>query len=137
MLIAHLFSCTIEAPHISVWANLLDADATLVWEGISLHPAQAPWESNWPEIQDYERNTFHKKQSGAVFLGSGTVPEMRYHHTFIDLEEGNSQTTNLIDIIEPIATPFSAFGGHSYKISIDLMIIDEQIFAVDSEVTEE
>ena len=124
-------------PSVSVWANVKDSDAVLVWEEISLHPAGTAWDSTWAKLPIEERQTTHKKNSGYQLIGSGTIPELRYHHTFIDLEQGSSLGNSLEDIVEPIATPFSAYGGKGYRINIDLLIIEQQLFAIDAEVIEE
>ena len=136
MLLLLLGACAVEDPLVSVWTNLRDGEALLEWSTVSLHPAEQPWDSQWPQVTN-ELSTFHKYNSGHQLVGSGQVPQMRYHHTFVDLAVGSTEGGDLIDIIEPIATPFTAFSNHTYRINIEMLILDGQIFAIDSEVIEE
>ena len=82
---------------------------------------------------------------GSVFINSNSLtqigygelmPPNSYLQTFVDVDQIFLETQPLIDIVEAIATPVKIRRHHEYDIAITLAIIEDQLFAVDSNVIE-
>ena len=138
MIFVFFLACTPQLPIANFFLSLENnSSLQLEVSSLSLRPEETSFFDSWVDIDlDTE---------GAIVLDSLSLRQIgskklehrsSYIQSFPDVENIFLETTPVIDIVEPIATPFKAKNNYIYDVVIKLAIIEEQLFAVDASVRE-
>ena len=118
-------------PSISVWGKMDTGEASIVWDAVSFHLADTPWNDPWLPIPLAAAEPVLLTTSPTL-LAEGTLPSEEFHHVFTDAASITQGANPLADIIEQIAAPFHADAG--YNITVEYIVIGQNIFAKDCTV---
>ena len=137
MLYLALLACQPDTPQIEVWAKIEGNAATVQWIECTIRPKSTDWFDSWEQLElSAESHNFEPDEE--ILIASGPLPEQRYIHTFPDAQSISSMDQDIVDIIEPVATPVTLDGA--YRIDIDFIIMqdpngDQAIFVKDANVS--
>ena len=138
MFFSALFAC-MQQPPISNFYLSIEDDVNIQLEIVSLElrPNDTNFSDKWKEVPLENEGAFFVTSQSLTKIGSLELTHNNdYIQTFPDVDNIFLESTSIVDIVEPIATPFTAKHNYIYDVAIKLSIIENQLFAVDAYVLE-
>ena len=126
-----LFLTGCQSLSVDIYGQMHEGTVDVSWDAILYRSEKTDWFDPWDEIP--KLNDTQSLHTSPILLSTATLPSQPYVHLFTDATVTYQNEQEIADIIEPIACPIEWYGH--YQITITYIVIQEQIFAMDCDVT--